>query len=67
MNVRMITLIDLNTLVKKSIHRSSKISILVTLETALEIPLTQKLKIRPLIIEVPNFKENSKLPTPTVY
>ena len=36
------------------------------LETALEITLTLKLRIRPLIVEAPNFKENSKLQTPTV-
>ena len=35
------------------------------LETALEITLTQRLRIRPLIIEAPNFKENSDLQTPT--
>ena len=50
------------------LYTSSKISIQVMLETALEITLTRKLRIRPLIIEVPNFKENSELPkTPTVY
>ena len=32
------------------------------LETALETTLTQKLRIRPLIIEAPNFQQNSRTP-----
>ena len=37
------------------------------LETALEITYTQKPRIRPLIIEAPNFKEISELQTPSVF
>ena len=40
---------------------------IVALETALEITLTQKLRIRPFIIVAPNFEENPELQTPTVY
>ena len=43
-------------------YRSSKIPIQVALDTALEIALTLKLRIRPLIIEASNFQGNSRTP-----
>ena len=45
----------------------SKISTQVALETALKTTMTLKLRTRPLIIEAPNFIENSELQTPTAY